>query len=168
MATIYIANCSRQELDMPISIPEYSKLYYVRISSGRETEIKNLNPIQVEYVVAHLERFGARKRSEVRGKLDKFNSGTIYSLDKPINEDEIVAANEEHLDNAQERSVYQITRSALAADQAMRDKNDKRKRLAREVSVEIEEEHPVKGRKPIKMGLTVSANGDPNANLPIQ
>lgn len=158
MSKLFIANSTRQEIEINVRIPETSKIFTRKISSGRQAEVEDLSAAQLEAVVRHLTKYGAVLRSNVRGKVKDFD-GIIYSLDKPINENEYHYGNEEVADKAQSRSVTEAFNSALAAERANRKGG---KRIGKKVEVEfVEEGKPLKGSKPLKMNVVIdeSTNG---------
>lgn len=159
MPKLYIANCTRFEHVFNIRVPEVSKLLRIEISSGHQRTFPlDLNKEQTEYVVRQLERYGAKPRAEVHGKLNDFISGVVYSLDRPLNEDEIVAANEDQIDAAQNRSVRQAVRLAQVAELAVHEGEDGKskargKRLAKSVEVEVLRKDSKNGQEEPMMGI---------------
>lgn len=162
--TIWVANTTRQELELHVRLPELASPYVYRISSGRQGEIKDLSPAQEEAFIAHLLRYGGVKRSDLHGKIRGFQ-GISYAMDKAFKMDEFHYGHEEVLDAAQSRSVEEAVNSALAADMQMRDSDGNRLSLSTEV--EMVQEKPEKGQKPKRMKVTV----DPKASgtsVPLQ
>lgn len=164
---LYIANSTRQNFRFHFRIPENNKAMTLEIPSGQQREVgKDWNEAQYEACISQLERYGARKAEEAHGALRNFNSGILYSH-KIIKSDEIVYGNEQHLDAAQDRSVTQATRTALAADQNHRDKRTK-KRKAKSVTTEVlKHGDPRKGEDEGLMSVTVSDDGARDAKLPV-
>jgi len=169
---LFIANCTRSRFIFNVRVPESNKLMRLEIPSGQQrTFPMDLNPEQREGVLEQLHRYGARKRADVHGKLENF-TGLAYSLDKPLTTDEIVSANEDQLDSAQNRSVEQATRSALAADLNFRDKGSKNKRTARKVEIEVLQKTDGRSDPTPMMDLSIDETGSrdhrslPAARLP--
>jgi hypothetical protein len=129
---LYVANSTRQDVVFHFRLPEKAKMYRLTLSSGRQDMIKDMSQNDVEAIVKHLERYGAVKRSGVRGKLKEF-VGYIYSLDKPINEDEFHYGSEEVIDAAQNRSVVEATKAAMASELVSRNKVVKGQKAKRTV-----------------------------------
>lgn len=151
--TIWVANTTRQELELHVRMPEMMQPYVFRISSGRQGEIKDLSPAQQEAFIAHLNRYGGVKRSDLHGKIKGFQ-GMAYALDKPFKMDEFHYGLEEVLDHAQDRSVEEAVHSALAADMKMRDPSTG-DRISLSTEVEMVEEKPEKGTKGKRMKIAV-------------
>lgn len=162
---MFIANTTRQHHRFAYRLPEGNKVLIAEINSGGQLEIgQDFTPEQISAVVRQLERFGAREAKDARRSLRDFDGGILYSIDKPITRPEIEYAHEQNLDSAQDRSVRQATRAALASDQ--RDKKTG-KRLSRATTVEVEEKDDPsnphvdsgKKRRKVKMSVTI----DPTA-----
>lgn len=164
---LYIANATRQNFRFHFRIPENDKAMILEIPSGQQREVgKGWTDESYQACVSQLEKYGARKAEEAHGALRNFNSGILYSH-KIIKEDEIVYGNEQHLDSAQDRSVTQATRTALAADHNHRDKRT-RKRKAKSVTTEVlKHGDPRKGEDEGLMSITVSEDGARDEKLPI-
>lgn len=163
--TIWVANTTRQELELHVRLPELMQPYVYRVSSGRQGEIKDLSPAQMEAFVTHLKRYGGVKRSDLHGKIHGFQ-GIAYALDKPFSMDEFHYGFEEVLDHAQDRSVEEAVHSALAADMKMRDPSTG-DRISLSTEVEMVEEKPEKGTKGRRMKVTVDPKTS-NQAIPLQ
>ena len=163
--TIWVANTTRQELELHVRLPELASPYVYRISSGRQGEIKDLSPAQEEAFIAHLLRYGGVKRSDLHGKIRGFQ-GISYAMDKAFKMDEFHYGLEEVLDHAQNRSVEQAVNSALAADMKMRDPSTG-DRLSLSTEVEMAEEKPEVGKKGKRMKITVDPKASSNT-VPLQ
>lgn len=164
---LFIANCTRSRFIFHASIEKGSKARRLDIASGHQEIFPgDLNQEQLAYVVTQLERYGGRKRADIRGKLEKF-TGIAYSLDKPLSEDEIIAGNEAQLDAAQNRSVAQATNSALAAERAFRDPKTPKKRSVKTVGVEVLKKTDARGDEVPMMNIEITENGSTSAKLPV-
>ena len=167
---LYVANATRQNFRFCYRLPEAQKSMVAEIPSGRQVDLdsqKKLTTENVDYLVKQLERYGARPAKEARGSLRDFNGGILYSTSAPVKSGEIEYGNEQHLDAAQDRSVIQATRSAVAADHAHRDKRTG-KRKAKSVTTEVMKHgDPRKGEDEPLMSVTVAEDGDPNAKIPV-
>ncbi|OYV52334.1 MAG: hypothetical protein B7X10_00105 [Burkholderiales bacterium 21-58-4] len=163
--TIWVANTTRQEQELHVRLPEMSGPYICRISSGRQGEVKNLSPAQEEAFIAHLARYGAAKRADLHGKVKGFQ-GISYATDKAFKMDEFHYGHEEVLDTAQDRSVEEAVRSALAADMKMRDPSTG-ERLSLSTEVEMAEERAPEGKKGKRMKVTVDPKTK-NQAIPLQ
>ncbi|WP_455387435.1 hypothetical protein [Petrachloros mirabilis] len=162
---IWIANTTRQEHEIQVRLPEMGRVYIAKISSGKQAEIKDLSPSQEESMIEHIRRFGAVKRQDMHGKVKGFH-GLAYSLDKPFKMDEFHYGFEEVLDNAENRSVEQAVRSAMAADLKMRDPNSG-DRLSLSTEVEMVEEKPANEKSRKRMKITVDPKVS-NDKIPLQ
>lgn len=156
---MFIANASRQDFRFQFRVPEHPKIMFEDIPSGGQIELgKDWGNEVIQSIVEQLQRFGAREAKDARGALRRFDSGLIYSVNKPVSQNEIFYAWEEKLDNAQDRSVYQASRASAAADLFHRENgNPHGKRLAREVGMEVERAGDPNrdGRQPL-INLTVA------------
>ena len=151
--TIWIANTTRQEYELQVRLPEMGRIYITKVSSGKQAEIKDLSPSQEESLIEHIVRFGAVKRQELHGKIKAF-VGVSYATDKPFKLDEFHYGLEEVLDNAENRSVEQAVKSAMAADMHMRDRSTG-DRMSLSTEIEMVEEKPKSEKTQKRMKLTV-------------
>ncbi len=162
---MYIANTSRRHWEVRHYIRATGRNIFVVIPMGHQEEVKGLTPAEQEELIAHLRRFGAIERPDVHRKQQNFE-GLVYSMDRPLREEEYRAGLEEVLDEAQSRSVVEATRSAVAGDEAVK-KNTKGKRMIGDTSVGMEQElGPIKERK--RMNVTVSPNVSQSDRIPLQ
>ena len=163
--TIWIANTTRQTMQIHVRLPEMGRLYVRNISSGKQDEIRDLSPDQEDKFIRHLMLYGGKKRSELHGTMRGF-SGMCYSTDKPFNMDEFHYGLEEVLDAADSRSVTEATKSALAADMAMRGPDGER--LSVSTEIEMVEDRPQKGKKAKAMRITVDPSIANSDQVPLQ
>lgn len=157
---MYIINATRQHLRLNLRVPESRKTLVVEIASGHQEEVgKDWNAPQRDVIVQTLERYGARKRSEVSGSLKKFN-GILYAFDRPASEGEIHAAHDAVIQRQKEVASDEITKAALSASAATRRVS---KRRARKSALEVTQ---VGDSEKINMAVEVSPNGhdDPGLN----
>ncbi len=154
MANIWIANTSRKDWVINVRVPEANQLFIRTISSGRQEEIKGVSPETVEAIISHLRIYGAQTRAELN-KHGKNYEGLAYATDKSFPETIFHYGLEEHLDQAQSRSVVEANRAALAADVAIN--NPKRERMTGSTEVEMEQEQALKGAKN-RMKVTIDPN----------
>ncbi|MGC9216180.1 hypothetical protein [Acidithiobacillus sp.] len=154
MANVWIANTSRKDWIINVRIPESAGLFMRTISSGMQEEIKGVSPEVVDAIVKHLQLFGALTRAELN-KHGKNFEGLAYATDKAFADNTFHYGLEEHLDQAQSRSVVEATRAALAADATIN--NRKKERVTGATTVEMEQERPLKGVRN-KMSITVDPN----------
>ena len=161
---LYVANSTRQDMYLHMRLPQLGEIQ-PRISSGRQIELKDLTEEQMRAAIAHITRYGARSRDNLRGKIRDFD-GIIYS-DKPITEDEYLMGNEAVLEKAQDRSITEATKAAMGADMIMRN-NPLNGKPQRETVFKAEQERPVKGKKKVEMEVTVSKDIGRSDKLPLQ
>ena len=161
--TIWIGNATRQELQIEARLPEMTKIFPVKISSGKQAEVRGLSPAQEEGLIRHILRFGAAKRQDLHGKIKTF-AGIVYATDKPMKMDEFHYGFEEVLDHAENRSVEQAVRSAQAADLKARENSQGR---VLETEVEMVEEKPADPKKGRRMKITVDPKTS-NQTIPLQ
>jgi Arc/MetJ-type ribon-helix-helix transcriptional regulator len=173
MAKIYLANCTLQHLKHCYRLRESGKLSMVEIDSGRQAVLgENWNDSQVEGFIQHLESCGFRRSNETSRKLPEFG-GLLYSVGKPIAEEQIHHGNEALVEHQEYRSASEATKSALAFDTANRMPKDKRKRLAKITEITVEQDIPPRQKatgNEVKMHLTIAEDGHADnrtAKLPI-
>lgn len=164
--TIWIANTTRQEMEVHVRVPEMGRVFVRKISSGKQDEIKDLSPGQEEAFIEHITRYGAVRRADLHGKAKAFQ-GMAYSTDKPFNMEEFHYGLEEVIDHAENRSVTEAVRSAVAADAHMVDKSTGQ-RLSQSTEMEMMEEHVSKGKKGKKMKITVDPQINNSDSIPLQ
>lgn len=161
--TIWIGNATRQELQLDARLPEMSKIFQLRLSSGKQAEVRGLSPTQEEALIRHMVRYGAAKRSELHGKVKVF-AGIVYATDKPMKMDDFHYGLQEVLDKAEDRSVEQAVRSAQAADLKAREQSQGK---VLETEVEMVEEKPEQGKKGKRMKIIVDPKTS-NQSIPLQ
>jgi len=164
---LYIANCTRGHWNLNINRPE-GGVIRLEIPSGQQRQFPmDPNKEGLEIVVEQIRKFGGQPRSNARGKLNEF-TGIVYSTDKPLTEAEIVGANEDQLDHAQNRSVAQATRSAQAADLTVREGNNpKGKRRAKSTQISVSKKDGERGGEVPMMDIEFTESGDRKAKLPV-
>jgi organic radical activating enzyme len=173
MTKIYLANATRQHLKHCYRVLESNQLSMVEIDSGRQVVIgENWNQPQVEGFISHLEKCGFRRATETSRQLPEF-AGYLYSIDKPVLEDQIYQGNEALIEHQEYRSASEATKAALAVDRANRAPKDPRKRLAKAVEVTVEQDIPPREKptgKEVNMNITIAEDGavdNRTAKLPI-
>jgi hypothetical protein len=123
----------------------------------------------VEYFIRQLEHAGFRRSNETNGRMENF-SGWMYSLDKPTSETQIRSGHEARVEAQEHISAIEAQRGALAMDQANRAPKDRRKRLAKVTTVEVEQETDPRGSptgNEVRMSVSVDANAPESARLDI-
>ena len=161
-----VANTSRRNWEVRHYIRETGKNILMVIPMGHQEEIKHLTPKEQEAFIAHLRRFGALERTEVHQKHQGFE-GLVYSMDRPLREEEFRAGNEEVLDEAQSRAVVEATRSAVAGDVAVA-KQTRGKRMVGDTEVAMEQEERGKNGRREQMRVTVTPTVAQSDRIPLQ
>lgn len=167
--SLYVANCTKQNFQLNVRIPEAGKVLVMEIPSGQQRNVgEGMSPASIRHVIAHLERFGARNNSDGKLNMDEFD-GYLFSLEKPVKADKISDAHDVLVNKQEKRSATEATRNALAFDRTTRDKKTG-KRLASLSEVEVIQDVPAR-EKPtgneVKMKVTIDPNGSSTANLPV-
>lgn len=164
---LYVANCTRSHWCLNINRPE-GGVIRLEIPSGQQRKFpSDLNKEGQEIVIEQIRKFGGQPRAKIHGKLSEF-TGIVYATDKPLTEDEIVGANEDQLDHAQNRSVAQATRSAQAADLTVREGNNpKGKRKAKSTQISVSKKSDERGGEEPMMDIEFTESGDTKAKLPV-
>jgi hypothetical protein len=170
MTCIYVANGTKQRLKFNYRLPESTRIHELEVHSGRQEPIgENWSAAHVEYFIKQLEHAGFRRSTETNGRMENF-SGWMYSLDKPTSETQIRSGHEARVEAQEKISAVEAQRGALAMDQANRAPKDRRKRLAKVTTVEVEQEIGPRdsptGRE-VRMSVSVDANAPENARLEI-
>jgi hypothetical protein len=170
MTRIYVANGTKQRLKFNYRLPESSRIHELEVHSGHQEVIGEAWTSQtVEYFVQQLERAGFRRSSETSGRMENF-SGWMYSLDKPTTETQIESGHEARVEAQEKISAIEAQRGALAMDQANRAPKDRRKRLAKVTTVEVEQEigprDSATGRE-VRMSVSVDATAPESSRLEI-
>jgi hypothetical protein len=170
MTKIYVANGTRQRLKFNYRLPENNRIHELDVHSGRQEMIgEGWSDQHIEYFVKQLEHAGFRRSSETNGRMENF-SGWMYSLDKPTTETQIRSGHEARVEAQEKISAVEAQRGALAMDQANRLPGDRRKRLAKVTTVEVEQETDPRGSptgKEIRMSVSVDASAPENSRLDI-
>ena len=161
-----IANTSRRHWEVRHRIMETGKTIFVVIPMGHQEEIKGLMPKEQEELIAHLRRFGAVERKEIHQKQQNFE-GLVYSLDRPLKEEEYRAGLEEVIDEAQSRAVVEATRSAVAGDEAVK-KQTRGKRMVGDTEVAMQQEEKGKNGRQEHMKVTITPTVSQSDRIPLQ
>lgn len=144
--TIYISNPSRQTVVFYYRravTKDTSGPSSVTIFSGEQVELgRQWSRDEHAYVIEQIERHGGANAAEAHGRMGSRFTGMLYREVHPVDQDEIVTAHESVKAAAEERSVTQATRGALAFDQVVNNtgKRGSRQRLARVTEVEVIQE----------------------------
>lgn len=144
--TVYLANTTKQHFIHHFRLPERHDVLRVTVYSGGQEELgKQWSPSQTQSFIEDLQRYGARHRDEVSGKMDNF-TGLLYSTSKPVTEDQIVEGHEAVMDAAAKRSAEEAKKGALGFERSTRNPRKLRERTAKVTEVEIKQESP-RGQK---------------------
>jgi hypothetical protein len=170
MTRIYVANGTKQRLKFNYRLPESSRIHELDVYSGHQEMIgEQWSQQHVEAFIKQLEHAGFRRSHETNGRMENF-SGWMYSLDKPTTETQIESGHEARVEAQEKISAVEAQRGALAMDQANRAPKDRRRRLAKITTVEVEQEigprDSATGRE-VKMSVSVDANAPEGSRLEI-
>jgi len=170
MTKIYVANGTKQRLKFNYRLPESNRVHELDVHSGRQEVIgEGWTDTTVEYFIKQLENAGFRRSSETNGRLENF-SGFMYSVDKATTETQIRSGHEARVETQEKISAVEAQRGALAMDQANRLPGDRRKRLAKVTSVEVQQDvgpRDMPTGKEVQMSVTVDASAPESARLDI-
>ncbi|HEX7911783.1 MAG TPA: hypothetical protein VF534_27330 [Paraburkholderia sp.] len=170
MTKIYVANGTKQRLKFNYRLPESTRIHELDVHSGRQEMIgEEWGTTHVEYFIKQLEHAGFRRSHDTNGRMENF-SGWMYSLDKPTTETQIESGHEARVEAQERISAVEAQRGALAMDQANRAPKDRRKRLAKVTTVEVEQETDPRGSptgNEVKMSVSVDASAPDSARLDI-
>lgn len=173
---LYLINGTKQKIRFYCRRHEHPRPIVLEVESGcqiradkhhDDPESMAWGQDDIKYVIEQFERYGVRELSEVDRINGRFD-GLLYSTKKPASEDAIITAHNALIESKEEISAQEATKSALAFDQAGRNKRGPR--IAKEVAVEVSQIIP-RGEKPtgkeINFGLSVATDGSNRVKLPI-
>jgi organic radical activating enzyme len=170
MTIIYVANGTKQRLKFNYRLPESNRIHELDVHSGRQEQIgEGWTDTNIEYFIKQLENAGFRRSSETNGRLENF-SGWMYSVDKATSETQIRSGHEARVEAQEKISAVEAQRGALAMDQANRVPGNRRKRLAKVTSVEVQQDvDPSKSAtgNEVNMSVSVDASAPESARLDI-
>lgn len=170
MTTIYVANGTKQRLKFNYRLPESTRIHELEVHSGRQEAIGDgWTDTNIDYFIKQLEHAGFRRSSETNGRLENF-SGFMYSVDKATTATQIESGHEARVEAQEKISAVEAQRGALAMDQANRLPRDRRKRLAKVTSVEVEQDigpRDTPTGNEVKMSVSVDAGAPEGARLEI-
>lgn len=156
------------------SSPAFHRFYYrelgrmqashVEIPSGHQEQIgKRWGVDEINHVVSQLERAGARRRTD--SMKDVSFRGLVYSVDRPLSEEEIREAASHDMQARETTSAQESIKAAAVYDAAVNPNGEKRK--AKSTGVSIRELESINSKKDdrkkggINMDLSVAENGGP-------
>ena len=165
---LYIANTTKQNLRHFYRVFEHAQSRFVDIPSGTQVPLgANWTKEQTDAVIQNLERYGARRASEAGRKMEKFH-GILYSVDKPVNESQIILGHENVVEMQKRRSADEAIKGAKAMDIAARPRGNRKERLAKVTGVEVVQDLP-RNQKPtgdeVKFSLEVTPDGQPDVKI---
>lgn len=171
--TLFVSNPHRQQCEFHFRTgvtKDSSGPSMVVIPSGGQVEIGHgWTKHQIAYVIEQIERAGGGNAALAHGRMGRF-TGLLYRESNPVDEDEIVTANKAVEEAAQQRSVEQATRSAVAFDRVANKNQGRQKgRLAKSTTVEIVQElepHAHRTGDEVEFSLTVDPEGRSDVRVP--
>lgn len=139
--TLFISNPSRQQAVFfyrRAITRDNSGPSQVVIPEGGQVEIGHgWGREETDYVITQILRAGGASAAEAHGHMGSF-TGLLYREQQPVDTDEILTAHEGVKAAAEERSVANATRGALAFDRTAN--KGQRQRLAKVTEVEVIQE----------------------------
>jgi len=129
---LYIANCTTQNHDFIYNAPEVKGSRKQMIPAGGQMQIHdNMNLQAIDYIVKQHEKYGLVPADKI--PREKAFIGLCYSVDKPVNMDQIMTASSQNENVLKEQAVE--TRKQTAA--AIRSQIEDQEVGVSSVSVEI-------------------------------
>ena len=153
VSKLYIANTTKQHYRLYYTLPAHRKNYILEIPSGSQKEIPHdLVGVELDHVVDQIERLGGRSIREVTEHTPDY-FGLAYFIDKPVPEEKILAGHEAVVENAEVRSIEEVSKAAKGFDIINRDGDDVKEKLqgrrkGKTVEVQIQQETPGDGTRP--------------------
>ena len=121
---ITIANTSRQHHSFYFRTPGNMQTTLVKIPSGAQVQIgRDFGVNEKESIVSQLRTIGARARSEMLEKPDPRFRGLVFSMDKPLKEDDLLQTSDKVIEGAEITSAQEMMQSVLGADRALESVN---------------------------------------------
>jgi hypothetical protein len=160
---ITISNCSPIFHRFFYREPERRQRLHVEIPSGRQTQIgKRWGKAETDYVIEQLETFGAKKRTDAMEDINF--RGLVYSVDRPLKEEEILEAASHDMQARETISAQEAVKAGVMHDATVNPRGEGRN--AKETGVEILELDSINqkrgGRKGgISMNMTVAEGNAP-------
>ncbi len=147
--TLYISNPSRQDVVFyyrRAKTNDNSGPAHVTIRSGGQVMLgAGWSFEETAYVIEQIMAAGGEHAAVAHGHMDKF-TGLLYRELFPVDKDEILTAHESVKAAAEERSVAQVTRGAMAFDRTI---NNGRRGARESKTTEVEiHQLPVPHQKP--------------------
>lgn len=148
MAHLLVANGTHQNIDFQYRVPEFDKVFSTLIPAGRQLELPvDLNEIQVKFVIAQLERYGARPANDADHLATP--RGLLFSLRKPITTDQLDEAREKDAAIRQEIADQQVENAGIATPAI----NGEVGAHLKESTLEVRELEPTSSERPVKGGV---------------
>ena len=153
MSKLYIANTTKQHYRLYYTLPAHKKNYMIEIPSGGQNVVPHdLVGVEMDHVVEQIERLGGRSVREVTEHVADY-SGLAYFIDEPVPEEKILAGHEAVVENAEVRSIEEVSKATKGFDIINRDGDDVKSKLqgrrkGKTVEVQIQQETPGDGSRP--------------------
>lgn len=135
---LYIANCTKHELDFQYRVPETGKLQQQHIPVGRQIMVhKDAAKHELESIITQHEAYGLVPARDVK-RAQAF-VGMCYSFDEPVNMELVMVAHE-HNDDMLEKQGNEIRKETLVSiDHTLRTDAQERGGSVSEVAIDIDE-----------------------------
>ncbi|MGC9271247.1 hypothetical protein [Acidiphilium sp.] len=161
--TLYVRNTTRQAFEFNVRLPEMKRVFTLKLHPKKTREIDNFSPEQTAAMIEHMVAHGAVDRKKISVSLADY-SGVIYSTDRGIKDDDVLAGYEATLDNAQDRSVKEATRAAISAGATQIENTN-----AKEAEIEMAQEHDMGrlGKKAMRISVDAGMARNASDRLPV-
>lgn len=135
---LFIANCSKQNLEFTYRLPGSMQVVRMPIEAGKQVNISNLKQPDLDAIIKQHAKYGLVHAKEAAGK-QQF-AGYAYSVDKPVTLNQITDKMEHNVDVAVDRANDMRAATTLATAEALQEDAAKIGVEVGDVSVEVREE----------------------------
>jgi len=148
----YIANCTMQNQTANFRLPEFPKPHSIKVPMGRQAEVGDLTPPQLDSFVDQMGRYGMVHVKEAGKATVKIVY--LYSTDGPVPQEAFLRVLERNRGLLRNEGVRRRQEAAVAANAAMNTEDTPVKNL--EMSIEEETSGSFAGQDdPIAEGIKI-------------
>lgn len=157
---LWIANCTKQNKEVPYRLPEVRRIFELKISAGQQACLphEDLSKTQIDYFINQLKHYGLRDANTVKNVRE--HVGLIYSIDKPVDMNRVAKVRERNDEIMTDVVDESLKQSLLAADHSVRSQTGDHGRVD---TVEVLESVPANEDR---MAFIRNIMGIPDAALP--
>lgn len=151
---LWIANCTKQNKEVPYRLPEVRRIFELKISAGQQACLphEDLSKTQIDYFINQLKHYGLRDANTVKNVRE--HVGLIYSIDKPVDMNRVAKVRERNDEIMTDVVDESLKQSLLAADHSVRSQTGDHGRVD---TVEVLESVPAnEDRKPHARKLKIA------------